>query len=120
MIRLPPYKPAESKPIWDLSVPILDEPIRYRLFWWARRGAWTMDLWHDNTLYFSQLRLSVDFPLLRRYRRDPPLPVGRFMLYDLSGAHQPATLDGLGWTHQLYFVEPDDFGAYPTRFVTVT
>jgi hypothetical protein len=121
MIRLPPYRPADTeRAVYDYTVTIRGVQVRYRLTWWPRRSGWTADVWADGELLVEGMQLVEGALLGWRHRWSPPLPVGYFVLADYSGAHTECDQAGLGWTHHLWWVEPDDFSEPTTIEVTVT
>ena len=136
MIRLPPYQPATTRPVWDVSVTIRGVVIRYRLVWYPRRAAWYLTLWADGEEMISGRRVTAQAPdvaggtLLWRYRLSPPLPMlveaggkrryGRLMLYSFSGDSSEVTEAGLGWTHALYWIDPDDQTTAESIVIEVT
>lgn len=116
MIRLPPYHPSVSKPIWDIRLAVRDLVVRYRLEYRARAASWYVSAWVNEETVFVGKRLSEGSPLLWRYRvEDMQLqtrayqPVGRVVLFSRAGDHSELdTQDGLGWTHCLYWGDPAD------------
>lgn len=76
--------------------------------WNARAEAWFMDvLQEDETLVRAGLKLVLGVIIGGR-ETDPDFPAGYFMLSDLAGGGEEATLDSLGDRHQLYYFEPGE------------
>ena len=105
-----------DQPRWEQQVVLGDEydtdgvsfadGAQYTLIfdWNGRASAWALgirdangaDLLHGKVLRLGSLRM-------RRHGRGSGLPLGDFLLVDLSGAHQEPTLTSLGVTHSLLY-----------------
>ena len=108
MIRLPPYRPATSRPIWDYQLPVRGVVLRVRLEYRYRAEGWYLSVWADGEAVVQGKRIIEGWPILWRYRRHD-LPDGRLCLFSLAGdASELLSQDGLGWTHCLYWVDPED------------
>jgi hypothetical protein len=119
MIRLAPYSPPRDDVIrYDLSRTIGDKRVRIVTQWRERSGAWYYDLHVDGALVIGSRKLVAGTPLLWRHLFDG-VP-GDIIMMDVSGAGAETTLEGLGVTHWLFWIEDGDLSAPSKIEVVVT
>jgi hypothetical protein len=129
MIALAPIKPPDtSESVYDLSRDLRGVRLRVRLEWRERRAGWYASIWLAGVLLIQGRRLVEGNPLLWRHRfdglptdvADGRIRYGRLYLVALSGDRSECDQAGLGWTHVLYWADPDDQGAASSRVVEVS
>jgi hypothetical protein len=98
---------ADSVPVRDLYVDLDGTVFRLVLTWRERPACWYLDLYDsDGVALLMGQALRPGTAVLNR-RSGAPWPAGQLMLIDQSGGNLPATMDGLGSSHALYYADSE-------------
>lgn len=103
MIRIPTFNPAQSD--WEQIITLGPQEMKIRFAWNARSHFWFIDLddQQGHTLYSRKLvpLLPINFS----HRALFPITGDFVLLPDVSPAPEYPTFEGLGTTHNLYWLD---------------
>lgn len=108
MIELTPIEPVDPLSVYDYEVDLGGAIFRIVLRFGDRNERWYLSLFDANgDLLFDGRRMSVDFPIISRFR-DERMPDGELSLLDIEDGNRECDFDGLGFRCRFVFVPTDE------------
>ena len=110
MIQIPVFSPAESD--WEERITLGDQELKLRIQWNNRAGFWFMDCDDQNGHVIYSRKLVPVFPIYYSHRALLPINGDFVLLPEADGVPEYPTFEGLGVTHNLYWLDPDELIAW--------
>lgn len=106
MIQIPTFNKTDGD--WEQKISLGNQEIIVRIQWNPRAQAWFIDLDDQNGHSIVSRRLAPLFPVCYSHRALFPITGDFVLMPEVSPAPEYPTFDGLGTTHNLYWLDADE------------
>jgi len=110
MIQIPVFNSTVSD--WEERVTLEDQEIIIRIQWNSRSEFWFADFDNQQGAKLLSRKLVPIFPISYSHRALFPIKGDFVLLPESDTSPEYPTFDGLGVTHNLYWLTPDELATW--------
>lgn len=110
MIQIPVFNTTAGD--WEQRIALGSQEILIRIRWSPRDGGWFVDLDDQQGHIIVSRRLCPLFPVCYSHRALFPITGDFVLLPEVSPAPEYPTFEGLGTTHNLYWLDADELSTW--------
>lgn len=112
MFVVPTFQNTSSK--YTIEAELNNEVFLLKFAWNTRASDWYMSIYNDNgDLVLTDVKMVINYQLLRQYKAIEGIPKGDFILHDLEkdDVNSGVTFDNFGIRYQLVFFTNEEIEA---------